>query len=374
MVYILANATEKTQQPFIKRALRLYDNVHQKVDSSKYIQATLRNLIRQIVCMTDYLKAKLLLDYMEQILPPNTDEDGIDIGLQSDLEWHSKNQTFYTNINNSVSYFEEAKGKDDIIKLSIYRQVDSFEEDKNFVGAIIQYMYIQLVKDVLNNRAMNEHIAPAIKKLQSIKPDVEKIFVVSDDIKFWGDKNFVVIDLNKTNINMKKLVPLIVSSKLYNSHKMEFNGNSSLNIIVDEAHNILSYESTRESESWKDFRLETFEEIIKEGRKFGVFLTIASQRPSDISSTIISQLHNYLIHRLINNKDLDMIEKAISYLDKLSIESLPILPVGACVLSGVMAYLPVTIQIDAIESEFKPTSDNISLQGIWIDDDSSQQV
>lgn len=44
-----------------------------------------------------------------------------------------------------------------------------------------------------------------------------------------------------------------------------------LNIIIDEAHNILSYESQRENESWKDFRLETFEEIIKEGRKFGVF-------------------------------------------------------------------------------------------------------
>jgi hypothetical protein len=46
--------------------------------------------------------------------------------------------------------------------------------------------------------------------------------------------------------------------------------------------------------------LETFEEIIKEGRKFGVFLTVASQRPSDISPTIISQLHNYFIHKLMN--------------------------------------------------------------------------
>lgn len=77
-----------------------------------------------------------------------------------------------------------------------------------------------------------------------------------------------------------------------------------MNIIVDEAHNILSRDSDRESERWKDYRLETFEEIIKEGRKFGVFLTIASQRPSDISSTIISQLHNYFLHRLINNNDI----------------------------------------------------------------------
>jgi hypothetical protein len=46
--------------------------------------------------------------------------------------------------------------------------------------------------------------------------------------------------------------------------------------------------SFREAESWKDDRLETFEEIIKEGRKFGVFVTISSQRPNDISPTITS--------------------------------------------------------------------------------------
>lgn len=40
-----------------------------------------------------------------------------------------------------------------------------------------------------------------------------------------------------------------------------------------------------------------FEEIVKEGRKFGYYLTIASQRPSDISATIVSQIHNYLIKR-----------------------------------------------------------------------------
>ena len=140
----------------------------------------------------------------------------------------------------------------------------------------------------------------------------------------------------------------------------------SLNIIVDEAHNILSYESQRESESWKDFRLETFEEIIKEGRKFGVFMTIASQRPSDISSTIISQLHNYLIHRLINNRDLEMVEKAISYLDKVSVESLPVLPVGACVLSGLIADLPVIVLVDKLPAANSPKSDTIDLLENWI--------
>ena len=134
---------------------------------------------------------------------------------------------------------------------------------------------------------------------------------------------------------MKKTLPLLISKKIYTEHKSKRKNiiKESLNIIIDEAHNILSRESVRETESWKDYRLETFEEIIKEGRKFGIFLTVASQRPSDISSTIISQLHNYFLHRLINNNDILAIEKTISYLDKLSVESLSILQRAIIMLS-----------------------------------------
>lgn len=168
---------------------------------------------------------------------------------------------------------------------------------------------------------------------------------------------------------MKKLLPLLLSMMCYQKHKSykkEGPVEKSLNIIIDEAHNILSYESNRESESWKDFRLETFEEIIKEGRKFGVFLTLASQRPSDISSTIISQLHNYLIHRLVNNRDIEMVEKAISYLDKLSVETLPILPAGACVLSGVIADLPIVVQVEKLNDKTAPRSQTIELADAWM--------
>ena len=175
--------------------------------------------------------------------------------------------------------------------------------------------------------------------------------------------------MSKVSVSMKKLIPLLLSYKYYQEHKNKKSDvvTSSLNIIIDEAHNILSYDSTRESQDWKDFRLETFEEIIKEGRKFGVFLTIASQRPSDISATIISQLHNYLIHRLINNRDLEMVEKAIAYLDKISIESLPILPAGACVLSGIMADLPLILQVDLLSKEEQPESQTIALTKSWLD-------
>lgn len=369
LFFILSNATEKTQQPFIKRALGFYSSVQKKEYPLNYIKTVLHKLIESVVCMADYIKAKLLLDYFSEILPPRKDENGYEIGLLSDLNWHGSKSTFYTDKDGALRYFNSDGGKTYIKQLEIYNAVDNYTEGSDFINTIINYLYVQLIKDVLNNRAINDHIAPAINKLKSLNRDFGKVFVIDDSIDFWGDNIFIVVDMNRVNLNMKKLVPLLLSYKLYSEHK-SYKSNEvkkSLNIIVDEAHNVLSYDSLRESESWKDFRLETFEEIIKEGRKFGVFMTIASQRPSDISPTIISQLHNYFIHRLVNNRDLEMIERAVSYLDKISLESLPILPVGACVLSGIIADVPVIIQVDQLEKGSEPQSGNISLLNNWLD-------
>lgn len=255
-----------------------------------------------------------------------------------------------------------------IHSLAIYKQVDRFAFTGNFIKNFICIMYLQLIYDMLTNRAMNEHIAPAINKLRQSEKDIEKVFNSSDNIEsFWGDSNIVIIDLSDVNTDTKKRIPLLLTNKLYNEHRAVGRAQKYLNIIVDEAHNILSHQSTRESEEWKDYRLEVFEEIIKEGRKFGVFMTIASQRPSDISSTIISQLHNYFIHRLVNERDIEQVNNTISYLDKVSVESLPILSTGVCVVAGQLAEMPLVLQIDKIEDAYKPNNETLDVELLWED-------
>ena len=68
-----------------------------------------------------------------------------------------------------------------------------------------------------------------------------------------------------------------------------------------------------------------------------------------------------------------MVEKAISYLDKLSVETLPILPAGACVLSGIVADLPILVQIDELNEEDAPKSQTIKLTNAWLDSTSLLQ-
>lgn len=371
--FILASATEKTQQPFIKRMLRLYQDVHLKKNPTSYTQRILKRLLRRMVVMKDSQNGALILDYMKAILE-NEEDEADEADNFNDIKWNTKDKYFYYQSDGGAwEYFtDETQGV--VEKTSFYEAIEKYKEEADFIDRAIKFLYIQLIKDLIENRAQNEHVAPAINKLKSLSKEFSKVFSISTDegsAKLWEEgKPLAVINMDKVSTSMKKLIPLLLSYKYYQEHKDKklAEVTSSLNIIIDEAHNILSYDSTRESQEWKDFRLETFEEIIKEGRKFGVFLTIASQRPSDISATIISQLHNYLIHRLINNKDLEMVEKAIAYLDKISIESLPILPPGACVLSGIIADLPLILQVDRLKKEEQPESQTIALTASWADE------
>lgn len=369
LFFILASATEKTQQPFIKRMLRLYQRVYSKADPTAYTQAILKDLLGRVVVMKDSQNGALILDYMKAILI-DEEAEGVDF---SDIKWHTRDKFFYFQAAGNEREFFESNKSNVVEKTSFYKAIGGYKEEADFIDRAIKFLYIQLIKDLIANRAQNEHVAPAINKLKSLSKEFSKVFSIptgKETPSLWEEgKPLAVINMSKVSVSMKKLIPLLLSYKYYQEHKNKKSDivTSSLNIIIDEAHNILSYDSTRESQDWKDFRLETFEEIIKEGRKFGVFLTIASQRPSDISATIISQLHNYLIHRLINNRDLEMVERAIAYLDKISIESLPILPAGACVLSGIIADLPLILQVDRLSKEEQPESQTIALTESWLD-------
>ena len=181
------------------------------------------------------------------------------------------------------------------------------------------------------------------------------------------EKPLTVISLRRCNNETKKVLPLLFAKHYYNAHKAEVTTppDRTVHLIIDEAHNILSQQSTRESESWKDYRLEQFEEIIKEGRKFGMFVTIASQRPADISPTIVSQLHNFFIHRLVNDRDLFLIDNTISTLDGLSRGLIPGLAQGCCVVTGTAFDLPMVIQVERLSKEKQPDSEDVDLEKLW---------
>lgn len=236
--------------------------------------------------------------------------------------------------------------------------LDEFEQ-------LVLRVNLQLISDLNAGYVQFEHIQPLLKRVESSLVSLRKVIVISGAAP--AERMLTVISMRRCNNEIKKVLPLLFAKHYYNGHKAVVTNppNRTIHLIVDEAHNILSEQSARESETWKDYRLEQFEEIIKEGRKFGVFITIASQRPADISPTIVSQLHNFFIHRLVNDRDLYLIDNTISTLDAISRGLIPGLSQGSCVVTGTAFELPMVIQVDRLPSNKQPASEDVDLESLW---------
>lgn len=365
---VLLDATEKTQAPFLSRVLTsdywdrrlpdadaLLENIGDlvlratKSSDISVDRQTVMNLLMEIqLCLGSAATAEL-----QQVMDR----------FHSQLNYNSSFRKFYWGAWSSSPTTPDSANWENLTKGAVKGLVLDFTGIRD-VDLVRFKIILQYYSDIISGYANREHLGPLIKRMETRVPDIKKLIRV--DAVSLATKPLVVVSLRDVNLAMRKVIPMLVCKHLYDEKKNRDPGNEQyLNLIIDEAHNILSTQSTRESEAWRDYRLETFEEIVKEGRKFGVFLTIASQRPHDISETIISQLHNYFLHRLVNNLDIHAIEKAVAYLDQISFESLPILPTGTCVIAGVSAQIPIVVKIGELPKEAAPNSRTMSITTEW---------
>jgi hypothetical protein len=367
LLSILLDATEKTQQPFLHRAIDSRDWFD--TDNENFRKER-ENLLRNLKIILNknepnfnqpFLK-KFVADFksigVQMLKKEGEQEKNID-----DITYNITQKSFMVGGKYHNDSPTDTDRQIDIANEYFDIKIESFTDLQKIQFKIFDQYY----HEILNGYANQEHISPLIGRLKKRFDMLDKVFDIKDTITEEANSNIQVVDLKNVNLEIKKVIPLLICKTNYDEqkNKRDTDKNNSLNIIIDEAHNILSENSNRESESWKDYRLETFEEIIKEGRKFGVFLTVASQRPSDISPTIISQLHNYFIHRLMNENDLWAINKAVSYLDKLSFDSISNLSVGCCFIAGQMTQFPLSVKVKLLDENERPQSETVDLDKLW---------
>ncbi|MGE5541348.1 MAG: ATP-binding protein [Bacillota bacterium] len=378
---VFLEATEKTQAPFLVRALeggftrQIFENVDTTGSPNANLREKIASFVEDVLAKNDKsLGARIFVELFSDLRASVNDEGPINtiMGLVNNtLDFNSTNGTYFVRANGVVGNDRySAANISTHFTEPVRAQINLLEFTENEIAFIRLKIIIKYYDEIFKGYSNRDHISPLLKRLDTKVKDLIKVVAVKgEQEEETNQRNLTIVSLKDVNIHIRKILPLLLCKNLYDEKKELRDGNSYLNIIVDEAHNILSDTSDRESEQWKDYRLETFEEIIKEGRKFGVFLTIASQRPADISPTIISQLHNYFLHRLINNNDIYAIEKTISYLDKVSFEYLPILPTGTCILAGLLAQVPVVVDIGKIPTKYEPRNKTMTLSEKWKDED-----
>ena len=109
-----------------------------------------------------------------------------------------------------------------------------------------------------------------------------------------------------------------------------------------------------------------FERIAKEGRKFGVILDLITQRPTELSETVISQCTNFLIFKITHPSDLEYIRKMVPNISADVIEKQKALQAGTCVAFGKMMKIPMIVKMQLPNPE--PHSSNASIYSKWMVD------
>lgn len=136
-------------------------------------------------------------------------------------------------------------------------------------------------------------------------------------------------------------------------------------LVLEEAHHYIPASATSE----RQLRArEVFERIAKEGRKYGLSLVIASQRPSELSKTVISQCNSFIIHRIQNPDDRDYFRSVIPDINKDLLEQLPTLPQQHAIVLGDCITIPLQVRINDVSP--KPRSSDPEFFNIWSKPDS----
>lgn len=364
-------ATEQTQQPFLSRLINFYF----KDDTFIYhISNYVARAFQEIYASSANLDSLNLWKSMCEDL--NTDHnyfsEWIDKSIVNNTlqNYYSKSEIEGWNgvyWNNNV---ESLKKERDNVEKQIKDYLSSIK-GRIFLNPINQLKIaakLQMIHDLSNHTIQYDHLAPLLHRIEARSKDLNKVIIIGPKEHKITDnrKNIQIISLKDVNKDIRLLIPLLVAKVTYSHQKSSNSKHTKIfNLIIDEAHNILSDRSSVESEKWKDYRLDVFEEIIKEGRKFGYYLTIASQRPADISTTIVSQVHNYFIHRLVNDNDLKMLQNTLSALDAVTRSTIPNLSPGQAIVTGVSFEQPVVVQVDELDDSKKPKSSNTNLLKIW---------
>lgn len=364
---VLTSATEKTQKPFLARVIKKAMSIKGKPSRENYTLGIVKKILTE--CAE---KPSVFMEYQSEIaktLAFLVDKTNMTKSIEKieaqfgNIERYVRNganvlmrrpNDFCASASRVEKFFAGT--------LSLLNGFKTLDEDMPaFMMFVARLMFIQ---KLLSGSIVKDSITWWLPRYEEQLHAAAKLYNV---VAGAASPDIAVVSLLDVNQEQKKTIPLVVAKYAYEEQKQrnakDDSRRSSTHLIVDEAHNILSYSSMRESESWRDYRLETFEEIIKEGRKFGMYLTLASQRPSDISPTIISQLHNYFIHRLVNDEDLRAIAKAVSFIDTASFSMIPVQPQGGCVVSGVAIPHPIRVQVPPLPKHKRPASGDREILG-----------
>jgi len=136
-------------------------------------------------------------------------------------------------------------------------------------------------------------------------------------------------------------------------------------LIMEEAHSFITKYNESAENNTSAVCTKVFEKIAREGRKFGLGLVLSSQRPSELSQTVLSQCNSFILHRISNDRDQELVSKLLPDNFRGLLKELPSLPSQRAILLGWASELPILVKIRDLSKEKRPKSDDPDFWDVW---------
>ena len=224
-----------------------------------------------------------------------------------------------------------------------------------------------------SNSGDKSRCIPLVNRIEDIlsSPNLHSIFypqgkrsLLAEVRKFLKDDSVSVLRISLEYLaydhHAREIITNSIGKHLLEMAREEKFRNQPMLLVLDEAHQFLNKTL---SDDDGEYSLDSFAIIAKEGRKYALNICVATQRPRDIPEGVLSQMGTFIVHRLTNDADRHVIERASSDLDRNSLGYLPALAPGEALIVGNDFPIPLTVSI--LEPDAKPNSEGPNYQNYW---------
>ncbi len=244
-------------------------------------------------------------------------------------------------------------------------------------------VFVDFLEGLAQETGNEQFVEFLLARMRTMLADTRMSSVVGDDDgvtleKWLGDyigrapedeKCVTVIDLSLVPAEIMHLVTSVIARMcfefLQRYRKLHAKTLPTV-LVMEEAHTFVKrYREDSEDSNVSAICCQVFEKIAREGRKFGLGLVLSSQRPSELSPTVLSQCNTFLLHRISNDRDQELVHKLVPDNLKGLLRELPSLPSQNAILLGWASELPVMVRMNDLPKDKQPQSADPDYWDVW---------
>ena len=283
-------------------------------------------------------------------------------------------------LNDFISSAKDSIDEDSAISIDLQKLMPGEYYDYKFLSIAIEMTLLE--EEARGNVRIREYASTMITRLDYflnnpecgfMKSDKQDFLNIDDYLKKMFDinndnkkKQLIVIDSSEINSETLELLTCVICRMLFDYRKRlygELRRKHPVHLIMDEAHRYIKKNGEY------ILRENIFEKIAREGRKYSLYLMISSQRPSELSETVLSQCGNYIVHRIQNEVDLRYVYSVLPYFSEDFVNKIKQSVPGEALIFGNCVPMPLQVRIPRANPD--PDSDNCKIAEEWFKEDTT---